>query len=64
MVDLDAIAVFAKVAECGGFTRAGERLGMPVSTVSRRVATLEKTLGVRLLERSTRSIRLTEIGET
>ena len=64
MVNLDAMAVFAKVAECGGFSRAGERLGMPVSTVSRKVAALEETLGVRLLERSTRSIRLTEIGES
>ena len=58
------MAVFAKVAECGGFSRAGKRLGMPVSTVSRKVAALERTLGVRLLERSTRSIRLTEIGES
>ncbi len=64
MVNLDAVAVFTKVAECGGFSRAGERLGMPVSTVSRKVAALEKTLGVRLLERSTRSVRLTEIGES
>ena len=64
MIDLNAIAVFAKVTECGGFSRAGEQLGIPVSTVSRRVAELEKELGVRLLERSTRNVRLTEIGES
>lgn len=64
MIDLNAMAVFAKVAECSGFSRAGERLDMPVSTVSRKVVELEKALGVRLLERSTRSIRLTEIGES
>ncbi len=64
MIDLNAVAVFAKVTECGGFSRAGERLGMPVSTVSRKVSELETALGVRLLERSTRSLRLTEIGES
>ncbi len=64
MIDLNAMTVFAKVAECGGFSRAGERLAMPVSTVSRKVVELEKALGVRLLERSTRSVRLTEIGES
>lgn len=62
MIDLDALVVFAKVVEAGGFSAAGRRMGMPVSTVSRRVAELEDRLGSRLLQRSTRQIRLTEIG--
>lgn len=62
MVDLDALVIFAKVVEANGFSAAARRLGMPVSTVSRRIADLEDRLGVRLLERSTRSLRLTDIG--
>ena len=58
----DELTVFAKVIEANGFSEAARRLHMPVSTVSRRVADLEHRLGVRLLERSTRSLRLTEIG--
>ena len=50
------------MAEAGSFSEGARRLGMPVSTVSRRIADLEDQLGVRLLERSTRNIRLTEIG--
>lgn len=62
MPDLNALLVFAKVAEANGFSPAAQRLGMPVSTVSRKIADLEKALGVRLLERSTRNVRLTNIG--
>ena len=62
MADLNALLVFVKVVESGGFTEAARRLNMPVSTVSRRVAELEDQLGLRLLERSTRSVRLTEVG--
>ncbi len=62
MLDLNAMAVFAKVAACGSFSEAGRRLKMPVSTVSRRVADLEAQLGTRLIERTTRQLRLTEIG--
>lgn len=62
MVDLNALSVFARVAESLSFTEAARGLGMPVSTVSRKVAELEDDLGVRLLERSTRQLRLTEIG--
>jgi DNA-binding transcriptional LysR family regulator len=62
MTDLNALIVFAKVAEAKSFSEAARRLGMPVSTVSRRVADLEDQLGVRLLDRSTRSLRLTDLG--
>lgn len=62
MADLNALAVFAKVVEAGSFSEAARRLKMPVSTVSRRVAELEDQLDVRLIERSTRNLRLTELG--
>jgi DNA-binding transcriptional LysR family regulator len=62
MIDLNSLAIFAKVVETRSFSEAARRLKMPVSTVSRRVAELEDQLGVGLLERSTRNLRLTEIG--
>ena len=62
MLDLNALMVFAKVAEAKSFSEAARRLGIPVSTVSRRVADLEDQLGVRLLDRSTRNLRLTDLG--
>ena len=62
MADLNSLVVFAKVVEASSFSEAARRLKMPVSTVSRRIAELEDQLGVRLLERSTRSLRLTELG--
>lgn len=62
MADLNALVVFAKVVEANGFSAAARRLGMPISTVSRRIADLEDQLGVRLLDRSTRNLRLTEFG--
>jgi DNA-binding transcriptional LysR family regulator len=61
-VDLNALLIFAKVVEAASFSEAARRLGMPISTVSRKVAELEDQLGVRLLERSTRQLRLTGIG--
>jgi DNA-binding transcriptional LysR family regulator len=62
MTDLNALVVFAKVVEAKSFSEAARRLGMPASTVSRRVAELEDQLGVRLLDRSTRNLRLTDLG--
>src|SRR6266851_9503775 len=62
MTDLNSLMIFAKVVEANGFSEAARRLKMPTSTVSRRVADLEDQLGVRLLERSTRSLRLTDVG--
>ena len=60
---LDAIAAFVKVVETGSFSAAARRLGMPKTTVSARVAGLEKRLGVRLIQRTTRKLRMTEAGE-
>ena len=62
MTDLNALIIFARVAEANSFSEAARRLNMPTSTVSRRIADLEEQLGVRLLERSTRRLRLTDIG--
>jgi DNA-binding transcriptional LysR family regulator len=62
VTDLNSLVIFAKVVEAHGFSEAARRLKMPTSTVSRRVAELEDRLGVRLLERSTRRLRLTDIG--
>jgi DNA-binding transcriptional LysR family regulator len=61
-LNLNALFVFVRVAEANSFSEGARRLGLPVSTVSRQVADLEAQLGVRLLERSTRSLRLTQIG--
>ena len=60
---MDAIAVFVKVVEAGSFSLAARRLGMPKTTVSAQVAGLEKRLGVRLIQRTTRKLRMTEAGE-
>jgi DNA-binding transcriptional LysR family regulator len=62
MTDLNSLALFAKVVQAASFSEAARRLKMPISTVSRRIAELEDELGVRLLERSTRNLRLTELG--
>src|SRR5580692_2870144 len=62
MRDLNALGLFAMVVEAKSFSAAARRLKMPVSTVSRRIAELEDQLGVRLLDRSTRNLRVTEVG--
>jgi DNA-binding transcriptional LysR family regulator len=62
MADLNTLVIFAKIVEANSFSEAARRLNMPVSSVSRRIAELEKLLGVSLLERSTRGLRLTEVG--
>ena len=54
---------FAEVVERGGFAAAGRALGIPKSRLSRRVSDLEAHLGVRLLQRTTRKLSLTEVGE-
>ncbi|HEY3807395.1 MAG TPA: LysR family transcriptional regulator [Kofleriaceae bacterium] len=63
-MDLNDIVVFTKVAETKSFTGAAELLGLPKSTVSRKLAQLEERLGVRLVQRTTRKLALTDIGET
>ncbi len=60
--DLKGLRVFVEVVRRGGFAAAARALGMPRSTVSRWVQELEQQLGVRLLQRTTRKVELTEIG--
>ena len=63
METLANLESFIRSAECGGFSAAGRRLGLTPGAVSRNVAMLERNLGVRLFQRSTRSLALTEDGE-
>jgi DNA-binding transcriptional LysR family regulator len=62
-MDLNDIVVFTKVVETRSFTGAAELLGLPKSTVSRKLAQLEERLGVRLVQRTTRKLALTDIGQ-
>ncbi|MFA5956843.1 LysR substrate-binding domain-containing protein [Hyphomicrobium sp.] len=62
MTDLNDIAVFVKVAQFGSFTQAARALSMPVSTVSRKVTSLEDQLGITLIQRTTRKLSLTAQG--
>lgn len=62
MVDLNDVAIFARVVEAGSFTGAARLLGLPKTSVSRRIAELERQVGVRLLHRTTRSLRPTDVG--
>lgn len=61
--DLNDYALFAEVVTHGGFAAAGRVMRAPKSTLSRRIANLEARLGVRLIARSTRRFRVTEIGQ-
>lgn len=63
MQDLNDMLYFAEVVERGGFAAAGRALAVPKSKLSRRIAELEGRLGVRLLQRTTRRLSLTEAGE-
>ncbi|MBC5767773.1 LysR family transcriptional regulator [Ramlibacter albus] len=63
MQDLNDMLYFAEVVDRGGFAAAGRALDVPKSKLSRRVADLETRLGVRLLQRTTRKLSLTEAGE-
>jgi DNA-binding transcriptional LysR family regulator len=60
--DLNDLHYFAQVVRHGGFSAASRATGEPKSKLSKRVAQLERDLGVRLIERSTRSVQVTEIG--
>ena len=64
MADLNEMLVFASVVDAGSFTGAAKKLGQPKSTLSRRITRLEERLGVRLLQRTTRALHLTDAGET
>jgi len=61
-VQLSSIELFCKAAELGSFTRAAEALGLTPASVSRSIGRLETRLGVRLFNRTTRSVRLTTEG--
>ncbi|MFN3146268.1 MAG: LysR family transcriptional regulator [Paracoccaceae bacterium] len=60
---LDGIDVFTEVVDAQSFSRAARRLGMPVSTVSARVARLEDRLGATLIRRTTRQLSVTPLGQ-
>ena len=61
-MDLNQFPLFVAVAQSGSISEAARRLGVPKSTVSRNVTALEKSLGVQLLSRTTRQVRLTTAG--
>lgn len=62
VVDLNQMLTFARVVSRGSFSQAARELRVPASTLSRQVASLERRVGMRLLERTTRQLRLTEAG--
>lgn len=62
-IEPNDLLIFALVADLGSFSRAADRLGLPKSSVSRRLSTLEHQLGERLLQRTTRRQTLTEFGQ-
>lgn len=62
MLDLNDLRVFVQAVECGGFAAAARRIGAPKSTVSKRVAELEASLGARLIHRTSRRFMLTDVG--
>lgn len=61
--DLNDLVIFAAVVSHGGISAAARALGQPKSRISRRVAALEERLGIRLLERTTRRFRVTDLGQ-
>jgi DNA-binding transcriptional LysR family regulator len=61
-MELDGIAIFVKVVQAGSFSRAARLLGVPNTTVSAKVARLEKRLGVTLIQRTTRKLHITPAG--
>jgi DNA-binding transcriptional LysR family regulator len=62
MLNLNDLLVFVQVVDHGGFAAAGRALGIPKSTLSKRLSELEKAIGVRLVQRTSRSFAVTEIG--
>ena len=61
---LDAMSILREVVDAGSLSAAGRRLGVPLATVSRKVSDLERHLGTRLLNRSTRQLTLTDSGRS
>jgi DNA-binding transcriptional LysR family regulator len=64
MEDLNDLYYFAQVVDHGGFAAASRAVGLPKSTLSRRISALEERLGARLLQRSTRQFSVTDVGRT
>ena len=62
-LDLNDMILFKRVVEAGSFSAAARELEVHKQTISRRIASLEQSLGARLLQRDTRKMRLTEVGE-
>src|SRR3990170_2884020 len=62
MLNLNDLLVFVRVVDHGGFAAASRALGIPKSTLSQRLSALEKAIGVRLVQRTSRSFVVTEIG--
>ncbi len=62
--DLNEVTIFVKVVQAGSFIGASRSLDIPKATVSRKIAQLEETLKVRLLQRTTRKVNLTEVGRS
>jgi len=62
-MDLESLTIYARVAELASFTKAAEQLGVQKARVSTSVQALEAQLGTRLLQRTTRSVRMTPDGE-
>ena len=63
MLDLNDFFYFVQVVDRGGFTAAGKTLGVPKSTLSYRLQQLEESLGVRLLNRTSRRFGMTDAGQ-
>ncbi|MYM63930.1 LysR family transcriptional regulator [Pseudomaricurvus sp. HS19] len=61
--NVDALLVFSKVVECRSLSRAAALLGMPKSTVSRKISKLEADLGIKLLRKNTHQLSVTDLGE-
>ena len=62
-IDLNAVAIFVRIVETGSLSAAARTLQIPKTTVSKRLAVLEEALGVALITRTTRKLRLTEAGK-
>jgi len=60
---IDEISAFVRVLEAGSFVAAARRMHMPTTTVSAKVAALERRLGITLIQRTTRKLRATAAGE-
>lgn len=63
-MDLNEISIFLEVVQCGGFSKAAKKLGMPNSTVSSKISSLEKRLATTLIQRTTRQIKITQAGQS